>query len=95
MAQFSALVNVAGLAAYPPSPQVTVPFTPKAILIVDEHATEPVFVSFDGKEDHGRLTPGVLPAVEWHQRSPFVWLRPSSAGTASPVNVRIMVEDYG
>jgi len=84
--------NVSGLSAYPASPQVTIPFDPTGVLIVNEHATEVVFISFDGTNNHGKLIPGTMSAVEWKYRGRKVWIKPTSSGTASPVNVSVISE---
>lgn len=92
MSAFSQAVDVDGVAAYPATPQVIIPFEPVATLCVDEHASSLVDVSFDGVNDAGRLTPGVLAGVSWDRQGTRVWLKQSGGAVGAAVTVRVMAE---
>ena len=94
MATFSKEVDVVGAATYPATPQVLIPFTPEDVLVLVEHPTLAIYVSFDGTTDAGKLTPGICVALEWHQHVSKVWLRVDSAASPGPIIARVISEDY-
>ena len=89
MAIFSQVVATAPL-AYPSSPQVTIPFTPKRIVVVNQNvaAADVAQVSFDGVSDAFTLKPTVNATMEVRQRSTKLWVK----GTNTP-NVMVFAED--
>lgn len=94
MAIARSVTDLAAVTAFPSTPQVTLEFTPRTIMVVNEHATESVDVSFDGTTVHGKLTPGTLDAgMVFEQRVRRVWLRrSSSSGSPTGVNTQVIAE---
>lgn len=93
----SGTLNVAAQAAYPSTPQVTIPFPPTSIAVVVEEDPATGYgcvVSFDGTNDAGTLLAGrPSAALEWRGQSyTKVWIKRAgvSAGT---INVRVMADD--
>lgn len=78
-------------ASYPAatSPQVDIGWEPDSILLVNRSSTSTdiVYFSFDGREDHGLLIPGTIPAIEWKGKRKRVWLRRDSGAATTSVNV--------
>jgi hypothetical protein len=94
MATFTQTVDVSGTAAYPASPQVTIPFIPKTITVVCEDSTDDAWVSFDGSTDAAHMVPGTPDQrLVFNQRVTKVWLKRGAAG-AAPTNVQVMAEAY-
>ncbi len=90
MSFFSQRVDVFGVAAFPGTPQVTIPFEPKRIQFVNEDTTDDAFVSFDGSTEDLRLVPGSPVTLE--QRGlKRIWLKRGAVGT-TPTEIQIIVE---
>lgn len=83
--------NAFGVAAYPGSPQIVIPFQPVKITIRNEDGTaaDDIFFSLDGVTDHGHLPGGT--AIEIIQRVQKIWLRRGLAG-ADPTTVSVTAE---
>lgn len=66
-AKLFAVADLAAVTSYPTDPQVEITeFTPTSVSVVNEHASAPVYVSFDGSTDAGLLTPGKPSAgMQW------------------------------
>lgn len=91
MATFSTTINNFGTTTYNASPDVTIPFAPKSIIVVNEDSADDAFVSFDGVDDAAHLVPGTPDAgVRFTQRSSKVWVRVPAG--SDPVNVQIIAE---
>ena len=80
-------------ASYPAStaPDVTIPFEPKSIVVVNEDTSNNVSVSLDGTNDAFTLVPGILPALRITQRATKIWLK-RAGGTPS---VQVIAESGG
>lgn len=91
MSVFQQIVDVSGTAAFPTTPQVTVPFQAKSISVLNEDlgTSDDAFVSFDGQNDMGHLIPGAT--IQYGQRVTRVWLRRGAVGTA-PTNIQVIAE---
>lgn len=90
MAAFTAVVAVA--AAYPAAnaPDVTIPFLPKRITIINEDpaVANQVTWSFDGTNDHGAVKPTINPVFTSTSKVTHIWFK-RAAGTP---NVRVIAE---
>lgn len=81
MSIYSLAVDVSAQNAYQAAPDVVVPFMPLSIVVVNEHLTAQVAVSFDGTNDHWVFTPGTPGAgLRFSQRVSKVWCRRVGAG---------------
>lgn len=83
-------INLSGAAAFPPDPQVVVPFEPKRITVINQVAAEYIEFSFDGVNVHGRLTSAATASgseIVLIQRARQLWLRAETGGATSPVEV--------
>ena len=90
MSVFRQTVDLTGVTTFPTLPQVVSPFEPREIAVRNEESSAAdIFLSFDGKEDHSRLSGGQ--GVTFTQRSKSVWLRRDSAGSP-PTRVAVVVE---
>jgi len=85
MSAYQQTVDIAADTSYPTDPQVELPFEPKQVLFVNEDNAATLFVSFDGKEDQGKLLAGN--GVTFFQRARRIWLRRSGGGGTVPINV--------
>jgi hypothetical protein len=53
-----------------------------ACTVARESGTTTVAVSFDGRDDHGRLVDGKIESINFEGEYEAVWLRLTEAGTA-------------
>lgn len=84
-------VDVSGAASYPTTPQVTVPFTPRELLVIVEDATDDVFVSFDGTNDAAHMVPGFgSQALKFKEPGARVWFRRGTV--VAPTMVQVISE---
>ncbi len=90
MSIFRAEVDVFGVAAYPSSPQVVIPFEPREIRITNEDSSDDIFFSLNGTDDHGHLLGGAA-TVKVSQRVTKVWLKRGGTGV-TPINVNVVAE---
>jgi hypothetical protein len=96
MAIFRSVVDVSGTSSYPGTPQVTIPFIPRTIMVMNmdvQSSVDSADVSLDGTNTIATLTPGTPSAgIVLEQKALNVWLRRTAAGTA-PTNVQVIAED--
>ncbi len=82
------IVDAGGATTYPVSPQFDCVFD--ATLTALNESSAVVFVSFDGVNDHGRLTPSTASAgIAYQLPGSKLWFR--TAG-ASPSEVQVIAE---
>lgn len=88
MAMFT--TTVAAPAAYNASADVTIPFVPKRVTIINEDTTaaNQVMFSYDGVNDAGAVKPTVNPTYESRQLAVQLWFK-RTAGTPT---VRVIAE---
>ncbi len=89
MSIHQAEVDVFGVASYPATAQVIVPFQPREILIVNMDTSDDVFVSLDGTTDHAHLLGG--DSVKFTQTVKKIFLKRGAVGT-TPTNVQVISE---
>lgn len=89
MSIFRQVVDVFGQAAYPASPQVTIPFEPREIAFINEDQDDDFFFSLNGADDHGHVFGGDGTTIS--QRVTRIWLRRGDAGI-TPTNVAVSAE---
>lgn len=83
MSNYMVRVNCSALTAYAAqtAPDVTIPFEPKRVAIVNESAVIAVFASFDGIADHARLTPGQpTQGLQFENGATKIWFKREAAG---------------
>lgn len=80
MSVYNQTVDVSGTAAYPSTPQVTIPFEPRRIVLLNEDTADDAYVSLDGQNDHVHLPANTGFAFNF-QRVRGVWLKRGVAGT--------------
>lgn len=86
MAIYGTTLDVTAVTAFPTLPNITIPFQPRSIAIVNENLATAIEVSFDGVNVHARLTPGLPSAgMVFGQKSEKVWLRAAVGGGTSVV----------
>lgn len=75
----SETVDVANITAWTTDPQITIESDPGGVTVINEHATQPVYVSFDGGTTiAGHIDPAVIRYVGWDQPIRKIWLRVDS-----------------
>lgn len=91
-------VDVTATVAYPATPQVVLGFTADSLILMDEHATARIYVSYNGTVDHRVLIPNTpLWALAEERRVQKVWIRreagvlwaPSTASWRLPVRTSL------
>jgi len=93
MAVYRTTVTLDATAAYPAvgSPQVTIPFLPKRLLVINEHPSVAALMSYDATTDHAQLTPGTPSAgLELRQSATKLYFKRAAA--ASGLVVQIIAE---
>jgi hypothetical protein len=78
VAQFDSLqtVDVTAIEAYPVTPQVVLAFTADSLILMDEHATARIYISYNGTVDHRVLIPNTpLWALAEERQVQKVWIR--------------------
>jgi hypothetical protein len=82
---------VDGAPPHAPIPQVTLPFIPRSIAIMNESNAKDVYVSFDGVHDHAHLLP-LMGMTFDKQETKHISLKVGSAGGVG-VNVTVTAEE--
>jgi hypothetical protein len=88
MALYTLAVTAPAAFAAAASPDITVPFTPRVLILVNEDTVmaNAVEFSFDGVEVHGKLIPGISGAIKLESDNTKVWFR----RTAAALTVRLV-----
>lgn len=75
--------------AYPSTPDVTVPFEPRAVTfaLMDSVANQNAFISFDGVNNHVKLVVGQLQTVRLESAVTKIWLK-----SAVSTSVQVIAE---
>lgn len=91
MAIEQAGVDVTNQTQYPIMPDLALGFEPAEWLVINEHVSAQVAVSFDGLNDHAVLTPGTPSAgLYLRQRMRQIYCRRIGDGTG--IVVRVIAE---
>lgn len=90
MAVYRTTVTLDATAAYPAvgSPQVTIPFLPKRVMLINEHPSVGALMSYDATTDHAQLTPGTPSAgIVFRQSATQLYFKRAAAATGLVVQI--------
>lgn len=93
MANYCIAVDLNGVTTWDAAvPNVTIPFTPKTISVVNEHGSMICLVSLDGSTLAGRINPAVIAGQRFTQHTTKVWLK-AAADPGAPAIVTVSAAD--
>jgi hypothetical protein len=80
--------------SYPSTPQFTIPFQPRTIIVSNDDTTNDVYVSFDGVNDHAHLAPNTPTAAIRFERAPYlkVWIREGGTTSGGTTKIQVIAE---